>query len=278
MTTHIHSDPQEGKNAATLLLPGMSLNATIFPKFGLPTVTPDLSGIDVGEDGVTSELVRDGFDVFVRLLQKELRTSGCWDRGRRIVIAHSFGGMLALQWLLGDAEGAPPAVDGVVFIASTAGPMYERVKALVTAPWGWRWRLGLGWLVPVWNQPQITKTVKRFLCRGRLDAEAVDFRALKIRSDAELVRAGWRNTDWRAMRAFRYVMDGFDVRNRLSEITAPTIILHGTEDSLFEVEDARALNRNLPNAELRVIDGAGHALPITHGDEVLQAVRDLVNA
>lgn len=277
MTTQIHSHSHEGKDAAALLLPGMSLNATIFPDVSIPTVTPNLSGIDLGYDGVTQELLSDGFDVFVRLVEEELRVSQCWKDVRRLVVAHSFGGMLALQWLLGDGVRATPRVDGLVLIASTAGPMYERVKVRMPTPWGRQWRMGVGGLVALWNQPFITKTVKRILCGGKLEAETVDFRALRIETDEELGLAGWRNTDWRAMRAFRYVMGGFDVRERLREITVPTMVLHGTEDSLFEVEDALLLNRNLPNAELRLIPGAGHALPVTHGSEVARAVHDLLD-
>ena len=265
------------KKTAALLLPGMSLNATIFPDLGMPVVTPDLSGIDLGEDGVTSELVRDGFEVFVRQLVEEIRVRQCWNGVRRIVVAHSFGGMLALHWLLGASDRPPPRVDGLVLIASTAGPMYQQVRIRVPGPLGRRRRVGVGWLVPIWNQAHITKTVKRFLCDGKLGADQLDFRAQGIKSDEELGLAGWRNTDWRAMRSFRYVMGGFDVRERLGEITVPTMVLHGTEDSLFEVEDARLLSRNLPNAELRLIPGAGHALPVTHGNEVVRAVHDLLD-
>ena len=78
------------------------------------------------------------------------------------------------------------------------------------------------------------------------------------------------------MRSFRFVMGGFDVRERLQEIAVPTIVLQGTDDSLFETADARFLSQQLPNAELRLIPGAGHALPVTHGNEVVLAVRDLL--
>jgi pimeloyl-ACP methyl ester carboxylesterase len=273
--TQLHADQRKESNAAALLLPGMSLNATIFPDFGLPTITPDLSGIDLAETGVTPELVRDGFEVFVRVIENELRASPSWNEARRIVVAHSFGGMLALRWLLGNSGRERPVIDGLVLIASTAGPMYKRVQLQVPNPWDLNWRVDCGWLVPIWNQLSVTRTVKRFLCDGRLGADPVDFGSLNIKSDQELGIAGWRNTDWRAMRAFRYVMDGFDVRERLGEITVPTVVLHGTNDSLFDIDDARLLSSKLPNAELRLIKGAGHSLPITHGNEVVRAVKDL---
>ena len=55
-----------------LLLPGMSLNHTIFPEFGIPTIRPNLAGIELGSDGISLELRRDGFDCYVRLVEAEL--------------------------------------------------------------------------------------------------------------------------------------------------------------------------------------------------------------
>ena len=110
---------------------------------------------------------------------------------------------------------------------------------------------------------------------GSLAAQRVDFRSLANRSDLALDVAGWRNTDWRAMRSYRTAMRGFDVRARLGEIPVPTIVLHGTEDGLFPLSVARDLAGRLPNAELRVVPGAAHGLPLTHGEEVQRALRDL---
>jgi pimeloyl-ACP methyl ester carboxylesterase len=114
------------------------------------------------------------------------------------------------------------------------------------------------------------------MCEGNLQAYPVNFRELGIESETDLGRAGWRNVDWRALRAFRFTMRGFDVRDRLRDIAAPTIVLHGTEDSLFAVEDAQLLAREMPAAELRLINGADHALPITHAGDVKRAVNDLL--
>ena len=72
-------------------------------------------------------------------------------------------------------------------------------------------------------------------------------------------------------------MKGFDVRTRLHEIHVPTIVLHGTADSLFALRTAEKLAAGLPRAELRVVEGAGHGLPLTHGGEVVRAVRDLAD-
>ena len=104
----------------------------------------------------------------------------------------------------------------------------------------------------------------------------MDFQRLKFKTDLWTGYAGWHNTDWRARRSYRVAMDGFDVRDRLSNITAPIIVLHGTKDVFFRLSVAEDLARRLPQAELRVVPDAPHVLPLTHGSAVAQAVNDLL--
>ena len=55
--------------------------------------------------------------------------------------------------------------------------------------------------------------------------------------------------------------EGEPVRKPVSEITAPTLVLHGTEDPLFPYEHGEALAREIPRACLIPMEGAGHELP-----------------
>jgi pimeloyl-ACP methyl ester carboxylesterase len=53
----------------------------------------------------------------------------------------------------------------------------------------------------------------------------------------------------------------FDVENRLPEIQAPTLFIAGEKDRLIEsVKEARAMAARMPDARVRVVEGAGHAL------------------
>lgn len=54
---------------------------------------------------------------------------------------------------------------------------------------------------------------------------------------------------------------GEPVRPRLGEITAPTLVLHGTEDPLFPYGHAEALAREIPGARLVPLPGVGHQMP-----------------
>ena len=54
---------------------------------------------------------------------------------------------------------------------------------------------------------------------------------------------------------------GTPVGARLGEITAPTLILHGTEDKLVALADAETLQREIPEATLVTLTGVGHEFP-----------------
>ena len=59
-----------------------------------------------------------------------------------------------------------------------------------------------------------------------------------------------------------WLVDGSDIeRSRLAEITAPTLVVHGTADPLFPTAHGEALAREIPGAQLLLIDGLGHEFP-----------------
>jgi pimeloyl-ACP methyl ester carboxylesterase len=55
--------------------------------------------------------------------------------------------------------------------------------------------------------------------------------------------------------------DGELARGRLDQITAPTLVIHGTADPLFTYGHAEALAREIPRARLLPLDGVGHQVP-----------------
>jgi len=258
-----------------LALPGMTLNATIFPAFGCASIEADFTTLVASPDGSLPAGVSRGMDLYADLLDDLLAQHEAWETPNRLVVAHSFGGMLALWWLLRHQCSGVARIDGLVLLAATAGPMFDAVSLRVAKLGPIEPRVRVNGPVRVWNRPLITRIVKRFHTGGSLEAKRVDFSKLKRTSDVALDFAGWRNTDWRAMRTFRIAMTGFDVRERLSEITVPTIVLHGSEDSIFKPEIGKCLADGLPSAEFRLVDGAAHGLPLTHPDAVVQAVGDL---
>lgn len=55
----------------------------------------------------------------------------------------------------------------------------------------------------------------------------------------------------------------------------PTLIVWGRRDPFFTVDGARAYLRDLPDAELHLLD-AGHFALETHGDEIAALMRDFL--
>lgn len=49
--------------------------------------------------------------------------------------------------------------------------------------------------------------------------------------------------------------------DRLGEITAPTLVVHGSEDPIFPLDHGEALASGIAGAQLLVWDGVGHELP-----------------
>ncbi|MYS81785.1 alpha/beta fold hydrolase [Embleya scabrispora] len=67
-----------------------------------------------------------------------------------------------------------------------------------------------------------------------------------------------------------------EVRDRLGEISAPTLIVHGTEDRLAPWDGAVLMGQLIPNAELRSIEGGRHAIAMEFADTIAPWVREFL--
>ncbi|MEE8116083.1 MAG: alpha/beta hydrolase [Gemmatimonadales bacterium] len=272
--SHKVADSTESGRAVALVLPGMSLNATVFPPLPVATLRADFNQAAGDASSGGRGAAGDGMAAYVSAVDRLVDAPTWTDAERRLVIGHSFGGMLALAWWLHHGGRGPADIDGLILVATTAGPMYGAVRLRVLKARRHELRLGIGPLMRVWNNRTVTRSVHRILSRGV--SESVDFQTLVHKTDLRVGLAGWRSTDWRARRSYRLAMWGFDVRAQLGRITVPTIVLSGGEDHLFPVAAGRELADGIRGAEFRLVDGAGHILPLTHGEDVVRAVRDLL--
>jgi pimeloyl-ACP methyl ester carboxylesterase len=62
----------------------------------------------------------------------------------------------------------------------------------------------------------------------------------------------------------------------LREITAPTLVVHGAQDTLVDVSGGRATAAAIPGAELWVVKGMGHDLPRALWPELVERITALV--
>jgi pimeloyl-ACP methyl ester carboxylesterase len=69
------------------------------------------------------------------------------------------------------------------------------------------------------------------------------------------------------------LMDGGDRwRDRLGGMSAPTLVIHGTEDPVLPYGNALALAREIPGARLLTLEQTGHELPRAVWDLVVPAI------
>jgi pimeloyl-ACP methyl ester carboxylesterase len=72
---------------------------------------------------------------------------------------------------------------------------------------------------------------------------------------------------------FRTLVDRDDITDRLGEITAPTLIIHGSADAAIPLWRAEQMRDGLADVrEYLVVDGAGHAANMSQPDQVNQAI------
>ncbi len=78
--------------------------------------------------------------------------------------------------------------------------------------------------------------------------------------------------------AMRHIRAGaaFDISQRAGLISAPALVLHGEQDRVLPVENARQLVRRLPHAELCILPAGGHLFFIEQADRFNQAVLDFL--
>jgi pimeloyl-ACP methyl ester carboxylesterase len=67
---------------------------------------------------------------------------------------------------------------------------------------------------------------------------------------------------------------GHDTSARLAGITAPTLVVHGTDDRMLGVANGRLIAERIPDARLEELDGVGHMFWIEQPDRSAQMVRD----
>jgi pimeloyl-ACP methyl ester carboxylesterase len=64
-------------------------------------------------------------------------------------------------------------------------------------------------------------------------------------------------------------------RERLGELTLPTLVVHGAADPFFPVRNGEVLAAEIPDARLLVLDDMGSALQDAAADEVAAAMLTL---
>lgn len=90
--------------------------------------------------------------------------------------------------------------------------------------------------------------------------------------------AKWRQKPRSLLRqAFQTLVSRDDIRSRLGEIKAPSLVVHGTADAAIDIEEAHRLCSDLANCQQFVaVEGGGHACNLTHPKLVNLAIQEFL--
>ncbi|HWJ10393.1 MAG TPA: alpha/beta hydrolase [Nocardioides sp.] len=201
-----------------------------------------------GEDITMRRLAED-----VDALREHLGAERTW------LLGHSYGGFVALEYALA----FPDRLHGLVLLdTDSTGPTEQSVA-------GGLQRLGVppeemaAFGLPTETQEDVLRffeaTGPWYLPHSPPEAMA------PLLADLIYSRAGSEGGD--------RALAGWDVGERLAEISAPTLVLSGVDDFLFSPETTRRLASGLADGTAVVVDGAGHLPYVEQQDVVLDAIR-----
>jgi pimeloyl-ACP methyl ester carboxylesterase len=73
-------------------------------------------------------------------------------------------------------------------------------------------------------------------------------------------------------RQYAAILASPDRTERLREVAVPAVVIHGADDPLIDVSGGRATAAAIPGAELVVVPGMGHDLPVPAWPRILDAI------
>lgn len=81
-----------------------------------------------------------------------------------------------------------------------------------------------------------------------------------------------RATHLQSMENHGFIKGWGSFLSRTNEINAPTLVIHGTEDSIIPYEHGIHLSEIIPNAVLVTLEGTGHELHHNDWDKIINAI------
>jgi pimeloyl-ACP methyl ester carboxylesterase len=185
------------------------------------------------------------------------------DLGWATVVGHSFGAAVG-AWL---AVHHPDRVAGLVLVSPAANvASLSRLDRWLAAP-------VVGYMASATALTGVGAAltvgpVRRRIARGL----AIDDRYLSAVGQRLLSPGAWRAfvEEQRVL-----IRDLPALERRLVEITAPTVIVAGDQDHVVPRGSVSRLARQIPGATLRLVDHAGHLLPLHSADALARIVGEV---
>ena len=190
---------------------------------------------------------------------------------RWAVLGHSFGGHVALEYVLR----YPGRVTHLVLLDTAADAHWSQEHAPeVLSDRGYDAKT-----VAVARRFYSGRVAPKDFVRAALRLlPAYDSRFSVVRAARGMLAGAWRmKTRPEALTFGGQMMRGWNVMDRLGEIRVPTLVLAGHDDFLFPPESQALLAAAIPDARLRIIERAGHNPQAERTEATLAAVADFLD-
>ncbi|MEI7846626.1 MAG: alpha/beta hydrolase [Chloroflexota bacterium] len=243
-------DPNPKGFPIVLLLHGLGVNSSSWMlqfdtliSAGFRPIAPDILGFGESEyDGLGWSIARNA-DLLIELLTQ-------FNSGPVFVVGLSMGGVIAQQLTLS----YPTFVKKLVLVSTFT-------KLRPTKLFTWFYFLLRALMVYIFDIKTQAKIValKVFPAPGQLH--------LRKMAEAQIAQA-----DPRAYREAMKSLFLFNSTKRLKEITIPTLVVIGENDTTISPAHQMELSKNIPGAKHIIIQKGGHAVTIDHYDEFNQAL------
>ena len=244
--------------------------------FDVVHVPGSVSHVELGWDSPNVAGVRRGLAAFSRLIVFDKRGTGMSDRVGGIpnletrmddvrAVMDAAGSSRAA--ILGSSEGAPMTV---LFAATYP----ERVAALVL--WGGvvrtMWAPDWPWGMTEEAFRQDMAYLQSYFTSADEGTAALRRSGLTEADSRVLVDYVRRSASPGSVEALSLMNKEIDVRHILSAITVPTLIVHGTDDTVVPIEGSRYMAERIPGARMIEVPGAGH---LAAGEVAVTLVREV---
>lgn len=171
--------------------------------------------------------------------------------GPVVLVGHSMGGMISLTLAINH----PILIERMVLVNPAISGRFSLLASILIPPIAL-----LEHIAPVSQfaqiHPALLQKVTRLLQPGAFMAQRPTSAQVSQQLWADAVRPRWRRVQAACYRAMR---EG-DLRDKLSQVEAPSLALWGAEDPIIPSSDTGAVVDKWMNAELRIIPKAGHWL------------------
>jgi pimeloyl-ACP methyl ester carboxylesterase len=176
-----------------------------------------------------------------------------------VIVGHSIGGMIAVQYCLGHMEGLGSSIKGLVLLNTTYAPAFEtltggaavaKFERVTRRPFDF-----------IGSQSHRLELLRRVIKPSDAIFWVVSMSGFGPGASARQIDFTY---DMLSETPADVIVDlvksyrDFDVRDSLGDINVPAVVVGGTHDRLTVGHASEYIAEHLPKAELRMLEGCGH--------------------